>query len=277
MSRMILAALALAAVAGCARGEKKDAAGAADSLRRDLQLAPVDTTKPLNDQPAPAPVAITPPAPEPAPAPAPKPKPKPKPAPAPRPAPSKTAAAEPTPAPAPKAPASAEVGTVIRTTMVDSIHSRHNKVGDVVTAKTAHDITDADGRVVIPAGSAVTLTIVEIKSSENKSDNTGKLQLKATDVTVDGRKYPIDASVDSVQRTLVGRTTNVGDVAKVGAGVGIGAIVGKVLGGGKGAVIGGVVGGAVGAQRAVETKDRDVYVPPGGVVTLKLRGKFTPS
>lgn len=277
MSRMILAALALAAVAGCARGEKKDAAGAADSLRRDLQLAPVDTTKPLNDQPAPAPVAITPPAPEPAPAPAPKPKPKPKPAPAPRPAPSKTAAAEPTPAPAPKAPASAEVGTVIRTTMVDSIHSRHNKVGDVVTAKTAHDITDADGRVVIPAGSAVTLTIVEIKSSENKSDNTGKLQLKPTDVTVDGRKYPIDASVDSVQRTLVGRTTNVGDVAKVGAGVGIGAIVGKVLGGGKGAVIGGVVGGAVGAQRAVETKDRDVYVPPGGVVTLKLRGKFTPS
>ncbi len=277
MSRMILAALALAAVAGCARGEKKDAAGAADSLRRDLQLAPVDTTKPLNDQPAPAAVAITPPAPEPAPAPAPKPKPKPKPAPAPRPAPSKTAAAEPTPAPAPKAPASAEVGTVIRTTMVDSIHSRHNKVGDVVTAKTAHDITDADGRMVIPAGSAVTLTIVEIKSSENKSDNTGKLQLKPTDVTVDGRKYPIDASVDSVQRTLVGRTTNVGDVAKVGAGVGIGAIVGKVLGGGKGAVIGGVVGGAVGAQRAVETKDRDVYVPPGGVVTLKLRGKFTPS
>ncbi len=275
MSRMILAALALAAVAGCARGEKKDAAGAADSLRRDLQLAPVDTTKPLNDQPAPAAVAITPPAPEPAPAPAPKPKPRP----APKPAPSKTAAAEPTaaPAPAPKAPASAEVGTVIRTTMVDSIHSRHNKVGDVVTAKTAHDITDADGRVVIPAGSAVTLTIVEIKSSENKSDNTGKLQLKATDVTVDGRKYPIDASVDSVQRTLVGRTTNVGDVAKVGAGVGIGAIVGKVLGGGKGAVIGGVVGGAVGAQRAVETKDRDVYVPPGGVVTLKLRGKFTPS
>lgn len=275
MSRMILAALALAAVAGCARGEKKDAAVAADSLRRDLQLAPVDTTKPLNDQPAPAPVAITPPAPEPAPAPAPKPKPRP----APKPAPSKTAAAEPTaaPAPAPKAPASAEVGTVIRTTMVDSIHSRHNKVGDVVTAKTAHDITDADGRVVIPAGSAVTLTIVEISPSGNKSDNTGKLQLKPTDVTVDGRKYPIDASVDSVQRTLVGRTTNVGDVAKVGAGVGIGAIVGKVLGGGKGAVIGGVVGGAVGAQRAVETKDRDVYVPPGGVVTLKLRGKFTPS
>jgi hypothetical protein len=275
MSRMILAALALAAVAGCARGEKKDAAVAADSLRRDLQLAPVDTTKPLNDQPAPAPVATTAPAPEAAPAPAPKPKPKPKPAPAPRPAPSKTAAAEPTPAP--KAPASAEVGTVIRTTMVDSIHSRHNKAGDVVTAKTARDITDADGRVVIPAGSAVTLTIVEISPSGNKSDNTGKLQLKATDVTVDGRKYPIDASVDSVQRTLVGRATNVNDVAKVGAGVGIGAIVGKVLGGGKGAVIGGVVGGAVGAQRAVETKDRDVYVPPGGVVTLKLRGKFTPS
>ena len=54
-----------------------------------------------------------------------------------------------------------------------------------------------------------------------------------------------------------------------------GAVVGRVLGGsGKGAVIGGVIGGAVGAQRAVETKDRDVVLPAGSAVTITLNDTF---
>jgi len=62
MSRTMIAALTLAAVAACGRGNGGDTA-AADSLSRDLQLAPVDTTVPLNDRPtasAPAPAAKTP-------------------------------------------------------------------------------------------------------------------------------------------------------------------------------------------------------------------------
>ncbi|HET7239641.1 MAG TPA: hypothetical protein VFI77_00705, partial [Gemmatimonadales bacterium] len=96
MSRTRLAALTLLALAACGRGEKSDVASA-DSLNRDLQLAPVDTTAELNDQPGAdtATVATTTPAPAPAPKPAAKPKPKPKPA-APAPA-----AAAPAPAPAP--------------------------------------------------------------------------------------------------------------------------------------------------------------------------------
>ena len=43
MSRTLLAALALAALAGCGGGDRQEVA-AADSLSRDLQLAPVDTT-----------------------------------------------------------------------------------------------------------------------------------------------------------------------------------------------------------------------------------------
>ena len=41
MSRIKLAALALLAAAACGRGDKRDVASA-DSLNRDLQLAPVD-------------------------------------------------------------------------------------------------------------------------------------------------------------------------------------------------------------------------------------------
>ncbi len=71
MSRTRLAALTLLALAACGRGEKSDVASA-DSLNRDLQLAPVDTTAELNDQPGAdtATVATATPAPAPAPKPA---------------------------------------------------------------------------------------------------------------------------------------------------------------------------------------------------------------
>ncbi len=272
MKRTMLIALAVLAAGACRSGEQKQAAVNTDSLSRDLQLAPVDSSRPLNDVPAES--AAPAPAPEPAPA-APKPRPKPKARPA-RPTVAEAPPpAEPAPAPAPATPPSLAAGTPITATMSDSITSRKNKVGDVVRARVTSDLKDADGRVVIPAGSTIAIKITAIHESENKSDKTGTLDLAVQDVTVNGRTYAIDASVDEVARQLVGRKTSGGDIAKVGAGTGIGAVVGRVIGGGTGgAVIGGVIGGAVGAQRAVETKDRDVVVAAGSKVQLTLREKL---
>jgi len=267
MKMTMLIALAALAVGACGRGEPKQAVASADSMSRDLQLAPVDSSKPINDQPSAAPA----PAPEPAAAPAPKPaapKPKPKPKPA---APAPAGAAAPAAAPAPT-PLVVPAGTAITATMNDSISSRQNKVGDVVTARVAADVKDAQGRVVVPAGSTISLKVTALHESENKSDKTGTLTLAAQDISINGRTYPLDASIDNVARELHGRSTNAGDIAKVGAGTAIGAVVGRVIGGStKGAIIGGVLGGAVGAQRAVETKDRDVVVPAGSSVGLTVR------
>jgi hypothetical protein len=264
----MLIVLAALAVGACGRGEPKQAVAGADSLQRDLQLAPVDTSKPLNDQP------VATPAPEPAPraaAPAVKPKPKPKPA-----APAPTTAAAPAPAAA-ATPLVAAAGTHIAATMNDSISTAKNKVGDVVKATVASDVKDDKGRVVIPAGSTISIRITALHESENKSDKTGTLTLATQDISVNGKTYALDASIDDVARELVGRKTNIGDIAKVGAGTGIGAIVGRVIGGSaKGAIIGGVIGGAVGTQRAIETKDRDVVVPAGSNVSLTLRAPVEP-
>jgi hypothetical protein len=272
MKRTMLIALAVLAAGACRGGEQKQAAVNTDSLSRDLQLAPVDSSKPLHD--AAADTAAPAPAPEPAPSPA-KPKPKPKVRRS-QPTVAQAAPDQPAPAPAPPAgPATLAAGTTITATMNDSISSRKNKAGDVVTARVTSDLKDADGRVVVPAGSNVTLKITAIHESENKGDKTGTLTLAVQDITVNGRTYAIDATVDQVDRQLVGRKTNAGDIAKVGAGTGIGAIVGRVIGGGTGgAVVGGVIGGAVGAQRAVETKDRDVVVAAGSKVGLTLREKL---
>jgi hypothetical protein len=276
MSRTMLAALTFIFVAACGRSDRRDVASA-DSLSRDLQLAPVDSTAPLNDQPSAdtATSAATTPPPPATPAPKPKPapaKPKPRaPAPAAAPAP-EPSAAPPAAAPAPSALAA---GTTISAATDAEIRSSKNKVGDQVTATVSNDVKDASGRVVIPAGSQVTLTITAIKESENKGDTTGTLTVDPTAVSINGTSQPITASITGVKTKLEGRKTNAGDIAKVGVGTGAGAVLGRVLGGStKGAIIGGIIGGAVGAQRAVETKDRDVVLPQGSAVTITLDEKF---
>jgi hypothetical protein len=275
----MLAALTLLAAAACGRGEKRDVASA-DSLSRDLQLAPVDTTAELNDRPsadtaAPAATPVPAPAPKPAaPKPAPKPATKPTPAPA-----TPSPAASPTPAPAP-APAARglDAGASFSATTDAEIRSHKNRVGDEVTATVAADVKNAAGQVVIPAGSKVTLQVTAIKESENKGDSTGTLTLKPTSISINGSSQPLPASISGVKSSLQGRGTNAGDIAKVGAGTAAGAIVGRVIGGStKGAIIGGIIGGAVGTQRAVETKDRDVVLPPGTQVTLTLNDKLVAS
>jgi hypothetical protein len=248
-----LAILTLALLAAC--GGDRSASMAADSLSRDLQRLPVDSSATFSDQAAATPVAA------PAPPVAAKPKAKPKP--------------KPTPAPAP-APLALAAGTVVGTTMDREITSKTDKPGATVTGTVASDVTDATGRVVIPAGSRVTLTITEIHESENKGDKTGKLTLTPTAVEVGGRSYALNGSATALDRTLVDRKTNAGDIAKVGAGTAAGAIVGRVIGGNtKGAIIGGIIGGAVGTQRAIETQDRDVVVPASSRVEVTLGGSFT--
>jgi hypothetical protein len=265
MSKTMLAVFTALTLVGCGRGDKREVASA-DSLNRDLQLAPVDTTAPLND------TASASPAPAAAPTPAPKPKPASKPVPA---------AAAPAPsAPAPAAAPSAApkrlpAGATFAAATDAEIRSNKNKVGDEVTATVSTDVKDASGRVVIPAGSKVTLTITALHESENKGDSTGTLTVKPTAVSINGTSQPLAASLSGVKTTLQGRKTGAGDIAKVGVGTGAGAVVGRVIGGStKGAIIGGIIGGAIGTQRAIETKDRDVVLPQGTTVTLTLDQSF---
>ena len=262
MSRRMLAVFGLALAAACADGDGQDAA-TADSLNRDLQLATPDSNVTLNDPPAstttPAPSTSAPSTSRPSTS-----------------QPSRPSTSQPstsTPAPAARTLAA---GTEVRATVGTEISSNTHKEGQTVTARVASDVRDAQGRVVIPAGSTVNLTITSIRESENKSDNTGTLTLAAASVEINGVTSDLDGNVTGLATELRDRGTNVGDVAKVGGGAAAGAVVGRVLGGGsKGAIIGGVIGGAVGAQRANETQDRDVILPAGSTVVVTIDNTFT--
>ncbi len=262
MKRMLLM-VAVLAVAACGQTDKNADTALADSLSRDLELAPVDTSAQLADVPTQTPAA------EPAPPTKPK-------TTAPR---TTTTTPAPTPAPATPTPSRSaptlSAGTVINATAIDTLTSRTHKVGYVFVARTSDDLKDDRGRIVVPAGAEISFTVRAIAPSENKGDTAGVLVLEPTQLMVDGRAYTVHGSVDYVEKYLKGRGVQAGDVAKVGAGAAIGAVAGRIIGGKKGTVIGGAVGAAAGTARAVETADRDVVVPPGAVITMTLNNNVT--
>jgi uncharacterized protein YfiM (DUF2279 family) len=240
--------LTLALLAGCGGDSAKSRI--TDDSDRDLQRPAVDASAPLNDRST-------------------KSTPKPKAKPAAKPA-TKTVAKSPS--------ATLASGTAISAKFDAGISSRTHKAGQKLTGTVSSDVKEKSGRVVIPKGSKVHLTIAAIHESENKSDKTGKLVLTPTQVVIAGRSYPLKGSASALDRTLKDRKTNAGDLAKVGAGAGAGALLGTAVSGGstKGAVIGGVAGAAVGTQRAIQTQDRDVVVPAGSRLKVTLGAPFRP-
>ncbi len=257
MTRSIATGLALFALVACGKGDAGKTA-AADSLNRDLQLAPAESTMALNDTAMSSTPAPTPAAPAPAPAPAPKPKPKPA---------------------APAAPVVTSVtipaGSHVHLASNDSLHSRHDKPGKIITANVTQDVKDAKGNVGIPAGAVVTFKVVELEPAKSKSAKDGKLTLAVQDVSVNGKSIAVSANVDSVEHTLQGQGVTAGGAARVGGGAAAGAIAGKIIGGKTGAIIGGIAGGAAGTVVAVKTADRDVVVTPGAAIVITLSSDVT--
>ena len=172
----------------------------------------------------------------------------------------------------PMAPATRTLDAGRQFTMATSqtISSHNAKPGDPFTATVVANVSDGAGRVTIPAGSEVSGTITDVKSASNPS-SSGTLTLTVNSVTVRGRSYPIEASIDSLDTQRQGQGVSGGDVAKVGVGAAAGAILGRVIGKNtKGAVIGGIMGGIVGAGVAVETKHADIVLPAGTHVLVTL-------
>jgi hypothetical protein len=169
-----------------------------------------------------------------------------------------------------------ESGTAIEATTQRTISSRNDKAGETFTASVSSDVKDSRGRVVIPAGSTLNLTITELQPANDKSKADGRIIVRVSSVTAGGETYPVSASITSMAHSLKGRGVGATEVEKTGAGAVIGGIAGRILGGdSKGTIIGAVVGGAAGAAVAVETANRDVVVPEGTPIVVTLNGPLT--
>jgi hypothetical protein len=160
-------------------------------------------------------------------------------------------------------------GTTLSLTPTSNVCTNTNKVGDKVTMTTQNAVTGSNG-AVIPAGSTVTLTVTNLKRSENSNDQI-IMEFAVNSVTVGGRNYPLDASIESAPVTRVRNQPKSKDAQKVAIGAGIGAIAGQILGKNtKSTVIGGAVGAAAGAAAAAATANYEGCVNSTSTVTIKL-------
>jgi hypothetical protein len=154
-----------------------------------------------------------------------------------------------------KAEGTVPVGAKITVVTDQSVSSKTAKAGETVTGSVAHDVI-SEGKVVIPKGSPVKLTVSSVQASGRLS-TPAKLYLRLRTVTVGGKTYTIATS--SAGRTLGGKGKR--DAGFIGGGAAGGAVIGALAGGGKGAAIGAAAGAGAGTAGAAATGKKDIEFP----------------
>ena len=189
----------------------------------------------------------------------------------------KTPAPETKPEPAPMqqkkplAPAMATIpaGTRLSVRTGDTIDSKTATEGQGFRGSLDSPLV-VGGRVVVPAGSDVTLVIGNVKSAGRIKGNSS-LSLKPTALQYAGKTYEINSS--DYQGTGKARGKNT--ALKTGIGAAAGALIGGLAGGGKGAGIGAAAGGGAGFGWNAFTHGDQVKIPAETVLNFQLQAPLS--
>ena len=166
------------------------------------------------------------------------------------------------------APGEIPAGTELAIRTNDEINTKTgDSTGRTYSAEITREVQSADGRVLIPKGSPVTLMVVS--SNEGGTTGTDSLELALRSVTINGQSYNVSSGTIE-QRGKEGLGGNQRTATMVGGGAALGTLIGAVAGGVKGAVVGAVAGAAAGAGAQVLTKGKEVNVPAESVLTFRL-------
>ena len=181
------------------------------------------------------------------------------------------AKSEPAPEPKPARPESATIpaGTRMSVRTGDTIDSGKATEGQTYRASLDAPLT-SHGRVIVPAGSDVTLTITNVKNAGRIKGNS-TLSLTATTLEYQGKSYDLATSVYADQGKARGKNT----ALKTGIGAAAGALIGGLAGGGKGAGIGAAAGGGAGFGWNALSHGQQVKIPAETVLNFKLESPLT--
>jgi TolA-binding protein len=159
------------------------------------------------------------------------------------------------------------VATEFDVRLQNPLSSKSAQVEDRFEATTMVDLRDERGRVMVPAGSLMRGVVSSVNRA-TRTDRKGALTVAFDRVTVNGRSYPIRATVSQALES----EGIMGEKEKIGIGAGVGGILGAILGGGKGALAGILIGGG-GTIAATEGKDVDL--PVGTVLRVRMDAPLT--
>jgi len=152
-------------------------------------------------------------------------------------------------------------GTELDVRLERALNSGSTQVEDRFSATTMADLYQGN-EVLIPAGSMLR-GVVSSVTKASRTERKGAMTVAFDQISVNGRTYPIHATVSQALESEGIR----GEVGKIGAGAGVGAIIGGILGGAKGALLGILIGGG-GTIAATEGKDVDL--PAGTILRVRM-------
>lgn len=147
-------------------------------------------------------------------------------------------------------------GTEIKVRADQEINAAAANAGQTYPATVSPAVVDSEGHVLIPKGARA-----ELKALKDGS----KMMLDLSSVTIDGKKYNIEAKGYKQGGVGANKTT----AKYAGGGAAAGLVIGALAGGGKGAAIGGLAGGAAGAGAQVLTAGKKIHVPAETELTFK--------
>lgn len=161
-------------------------------------------------------------------------------------------------------PVTLPAGTVITVRTKESLGSKISSSGQTFTASVATAV-QADGKTVIPEGSAASGTVVDAIPL-GRFKGGARLSLRLNSVSVGGHNYSIETA--SLGRSVKGKGKR--SAVMIGGGAGVGALIGGLAGGGKGAAIGAVAGGGAGTAGAAFTGSKEIVMPAESALSFKL-------
>jgi hypothetical protein len=165
-------------------------------------------------------------------------------------------------------------GTRLPVALDTPVGSDISRVEQPVTAHLTRPLV-LHGETVLPAGSRLGGVVVDATRS-------GRVKGRAHVAVRFDSLTPAGPSVESaryrIETTAVGRTaaaTKKKDAMEIGGPAAGGALIGALAGGKKGALIGTAVGGGAGTAVVMSTRGKEVRLPKGSALTLRLTEPVT--
>ena len=176
-------------------------------------------------------------------------------------------------------------GTEISIRLQETLSSQRNERDDPFRAEVLKNV-EVNSVTIVPAGSQIYGTITHVKRA-GRIRGRSEMNLRFDDLELpSGIRFPVEATVVSIEEqadedvkddegTIQGKGDKGSDVKKIGFTTGIGALIGVLTGGTSGAKVGAAVGAVGGSAGVLATRGRDIVLPSGTELQIRLDQEAT--
>lgn len=170
----------------------------------------------------------------------------------------------------PSGPVTVPAGTLLRVRLNEPLDTAKVKSGAVFEATAATDVYQG-GVLAIPRGAVLQGQVVEAKNNSGGLGGSAVLQLKLTNINLDGKIYPLATDIWSNKGPNKAGYT----AGNTAGGALLGALIGGIAGRGAGAALGAGIGATAGLAASAATNGPRVYLPPEALVDFHLTAPAT--